>query len=107
MTALVGTVVTALLLAAAACAAGIGLLVVPFVRSVDVAERHGFSAARWGAVSLAAGGLAALVGAWVLQHDHPVLLVVPAALAWAGPAALALLDASQTRVGGVQGGHER
>ncbi len=105
MTALLGTLVTVLLLAAVAGAAGLGLLVVPFVRSVDLAERKGFSAARGGAVSLLAGSLAVVLGAWVLPPGP--LLVVAAAVAWAGPAVLTLLDPARTRLGGAPGTHER
>ena len=89
----------------AACMAGAALLVVPFVLAVDLAERRGFSPARWGACSLAAAGAAVLL-ARTLHGAPRVLLVVPLALTWAAPAALSLLEASHARLGGLAGRHE-
>jgi hypothetical protein len=84
------------------------LLVVPFVRTVDVAERRGFSTDRWGAVCVGAAVLAAGVAAWVEGGDHSRLLhLVPLALVLSPPLAVSLLDDGQARVGGGQGAHER
>jgi type II secretory pathway component PulK len=101
------TLVTVLLLLVVACAIAVGVLVVPFVVAVDMAERRRFSTARWGAVALVGSGLAVMVAALIpLQHLSGLLLTLSVALAWTGPGVLALLDASQRRVGGTQGAHE-
>jgi hypothetical protein len=78
---------------------------VPFVVAVDMAERRGFSTARWGACQLALLVLAALVGYVALRHT--VLLVVPAVLiCWLTPLLLWVLGPQETRIGGRQGAHE-
>jgi hypothetical protein len=98
--------VTMLFLTGFGCAVVVGLLVVPFVLGVDMAERLGFSAARWGAVTVVGLALALYVAFQVVQSwPRPLFVLVPV-LAWSGPAVLALLDATQTRLGGTQGAHE-
>lgn len=105
---MLGTLVTVLLLLVAACAVGVGLSVAPFVLGVDMAERRGFSTTRWGAISIGGIALALLLGLESVKLGLPtVLLLLPAvALAWTGPGVLALLDATQTRLGGTQGTHQ-
>ena len=94
-----------LVLVAGACLLGALLLVAPFVRALDLAERRQFSPSRWGAASVGAAGLAA--GAAYALRDAPrVLLVLPLALTWAVPAALSVLNPSQQRIGGRPGRHE-
>ena len=101
---LVGSVLLAVLVAALLCAVGVGLLVAPFVVAVDRAERRGFSTGRWGATDLVVAALA-LALAWALRDSTRVLLVLPLALTWAVPGALALLAPGQL-LGGRQGAHE-
>lgn len=107
MIGLLVTLVTVLVLLAAACAVGLAVTVLPFVLGVDMAEKLGLSTARWGAVSL--GGIAlALALAWEAVRLGLPLVVLPlAVLTWVGPGVLALLDASQVGLGGRQGAHER
>jgi hypothetical protein len=81
------------------------LIVVPFVRAVDLAERRGFSPTRWGAVQLVLLALGALVGVMALRHTG--LLLLPAALlCWVTPLVLSLLSEGEVAVGGRQGAHE-
>lgn len=81
--------------------------VAPYLRGVDMAERRGFSALRWGAVSAAGPALGALLAFWVHQGKHDPLLYLPALLlTWSVPAVVALLAPGQA-VGGRQGAHER
>jgi hypothetical protein len=97
-----------LLLTVGACLVVLLLGVLPFVIGTDAAERRGFSPDRWGAVCLLGVVLGALVAFWTLKGDHLILLLLPAAaLCWAGPALVSLLDASQQRVGGTRGSHLR
>jgi hypothetical protein len=101
------TLVTVLSLLVAACALVVGLVVVPFVVAVDMAERRGFAPTRWGAVTLVGSGLGLLLAGSILQQRYSLLLLtVAAALACTGPGVVALLDASQKRLGGTQGAHE-
>ena len=91
----------------ALCVAGILLVVLPFVRGVDMAERRGFSTQRWGGVCLVGTALMLLCSYLVLKHDWTKVLLLPAAaLGWSGPAVLSLLDSRQRLLGGVQGAHE-
>jgi hypothetical protein len=83
----------------------VALVVLPFVLTVDMAERRGFSTARWGAVALVDAGLALATASLVLKHSA-LLLVLSAVLAWAAPAALSLMDRSQALLGGYQGRHQ-
>jgi hypothetical protein len=104
VTGLLATLLVVLVLTALACAVGVGLLVAPFVIGVDMAERRGFSTARWGAADLVAV-FVALGLAYSLRDSSRVLLVLPLALCWAVPGVLALLAAGQP-AGGRQGAHE-
>jgi hypothetical protein len=81
---------------------GIGLVVVPFVLSIDMAERRDFSTTRWGGLVL----VLVVVTAGIASRLSPLLFVVPAVIAWTVPAVLALMDSSQARVGGRQGAHQ-
>lgn len=83
----------------------VGVTAVPFVKVVDMAERRGFSPARWGGaqlVLLALAGLVAYVGL-----KHAVVLVLPALLlCWLAPLVVSLLSRTDTWAGGRQGAHE-
>ena len=97
------TAVVALLLLAAVL-----VTVAPLYAALHMADRRGFARARWAAFS-AVTILAALAYVYLL-HAHtslptPVVLL-PLALAWAGPGALWLLEAEQSRLGGRAGRHE-
>jgi hypothetical protein len=94
-----------LLIVLVAAAVAVGLLVVPFVVAVDMAERRGFSTWRCGLLTLACLGVGA-GGILALRHHSPLLLVPCAALCWAVPGLLSLLSEDQKRLGGRQGGHE-
>jgi hypothetical protein len=98
-------VLTLAVILAVGCVVGIGFVVVPFVLTVDMAERRGFSTTRWGAIALVDLALASAAGLLVMRHSA-LLLVVAAALAWAAPAALSLMDRTQVTLGGRQGGHQ-
>ena len=87
------------------CVVGIGVVVLPFVLTVDLAERRGFSTTRWGAIALVDAALALGSASLVVKHSALVLLAT-AALAWAAPAALSLMDRTQVRLGGYQGRHQ-
>ena len=104
MTAVLVALLTVLVLGVLLAACVVLLVVLPFVVSVDMAERRGFSPARWGALCLAVLAVAAVVGR---RSWGSVLFVVPVALTWAVPGALALLDPTLTRFAGRQGAHER
>ena len=107
MTGLLETLVVLSLIVVAAVVVGTVMVVVPFVVGVDMAERRGFSTQRWGAVCLLATAIMLLLGYVVLTHDLTKVLLVPAAaVGWAGPGLLALLDSSQRALGGLQGAHE-
>jgi hypothetical protein len=93
---------------AVGCLLVVALGVLPFVLTVDAAERHGFSTRRWGAVALAGTALMLAIGDWVVSGDHSRVLLLPAVvLGWGGLLVLSLLSRDQTRVGGYQGAHER
>ena len=81
------------------------LTVAPFVLAVDMAERRGFSAGRWGLLSLLAIGAALALGLLLRDGSLPLLLPL-VVLAWAGPAVLSLMHPGQQGVGGRQGLHE-
>lgn len=104
----VASVVLVPLLVALALAVLLALTVVPFVLACDMAERRRFSVARWGAVALAGSalGLSVALLAW-RRTDLPTLLVLlPLALTWTGPALLWLLEGTEERLGGRRGAHE-
>jgi hypothetical protein len=86
VTGLLATLVTVTALTALACAVGLALTVVPFVLSVDLAERRGLSPSRWGGLSLLALVLMAYLG--LKAKGHPVLLLPVLALSWAVPLVL-------------------
>lgn len=84
------------------------LVVVPFVLTVDLAERGGFSTARWGSACVAAVLVTAALALRIELGGHTrVLHLVPLALVLLPPLVVSLLDHNQTRVGGSQGAHER
>jgi hypothetical protein len=90
------------------CLLVVVLGVVPFVLAGDVAERSGFSAFRWGAVTvLGELAMAALVYQ-VFTADWSKLLLLPAVLLpWVGLTVLSLLGPEERLVGGVPGAHQR
>lgn len=95
------------LVVALVCTAVVLLVLLPFVRGVDMAERRGFSTLRWGAISAAGPALGLLLAVWVRSGRHDGVLYAPALLlTWAVPALLSLLAPGQL-VGGAQGAHER
>jgi hypothetical protein len=103
LSALVAAVVVALL-----AAAGLALLyavtVLPFLLTVDLAERRGCSTGRWAGLSLAAVLAAvALAAAGVLAGAPRPLLVVALAV---GFVPLAVLGLRSDEVGGRAGRHE-
>lgn len=100
---MISTLLVVTLLAVLACAAVIALYVVPFVRTVDMAERRSFSPNRFGAIALVFALMSAGL-AYAGLHTH-ALLVPAALLAWAGPALVAVLPAGHRRLG-RQGAHE-
>ena len=89
---------------------GVGIVLLglaPYLRGVDMAERRGYSALRWGAVSAAGPVLGLLLALWVRRGHHDGVLYAPALLlTWSVPAVLSLLAPGQA-VGGRQGAHER
>jgi hypothetical protein len=87
------------------CLGGIVLVVLPFVLTLDMAERRGFSTTRWGAVALVDAGLALATASLVLKHSA-LLLALSVLLAWSAPAALSLMDRTQVLLGGYQGRHQ-
>ena len=90
------------------CLLVVALGVLPFVLTVDAAERHGFSPTRWGAFALAGTGLMLVIGYWVAVGGHSRVLLLPAVvLGWAALIALSLLGRDQSAIGGTQGAHER
>lgn len=98
MTAVLATLVTVTALTALLCAVGLALTVVPFVLSVDLAERRGLSPSFWGGLSLLAIGLMAYLG--LKATGHPVLLLPVVALAWSVPLALSLMAGRGPDLGG-------
>jgi hypothetical protein len=96
------------LVVAVLCAAVAGLTVVPFVVALGMAERRGFSATRWGVVSLGGAALALAVGVALHRSDAPVALtalLVP--ITWVAPGVLWLLDGTEQGLGGRRGAHEQ
>lgn len=89
-------------------AAALAVTVVPFVRTVDMAEHRRLSTARAGAFALGTI-LLGLLGALVVHRgDRPtVLVLVPLLLTWAGPLAYSLLEPGQVRLGGRPGVHQQ
>lgn len=93
-------------------ALGLALLalvtLVPFVVALQMADRRGFSTARWGTVAIA-GSLVALVVAFVFYRSDSIPTagaLVPLVFALAGPAGLWLLSGDEAQVGGRAGRHE-
>lgn len=104
---LLATVSIALIVAVVGAAA-LAVTVVPFVRTVDMAERRRLSTVRAGAFALAFIGLGLLGALVVYRGDRPtVLVLVPLVLTWAGPLAVSLLEEGQVRLGGRPGAHEQ
>jgi hypothetical protein len=101
------TLLTVLVLAGLVCLVGVGVVVVPFVLALDMAERRQFSTARAGAACLLLAGGCLLLSYVAVKDHHGAYLVPAVLLGWAGPALLALLSPSQRGLGGVQGAHER
>jgi hypothetical protein len=87
------------------CVVGLGVVVMPFVLTVDMAERRGFSTTRWGGIALLDAALALASASLVVKHSA-LVLVATAALAWAAPVALSLMDRTQVLLGGYQGRHQ-
>ena len=102
------TLIVFTLAVALGTAALVAVTVLPLYVALNMADARGFSTTRW----LVFAGLlvAAGVGYAYLLHSHtkvPTLLaLLPLVLTWAGPGALWLLEAGQTRVGGRAGRHE-
>ena len=101
--ALVAAVVVALLVAAG-LAVLYAVTVVPFLVTVDLAERRGCSTGRWAGLSLVAGLLAVglAVAGLLAGAPRPLLVLVPA-VAFAPAVVLALRPDS---LGGRAGRHE-
>lgn len=81
--------------------------VAPFVLACDMAERRGFSPARWGAVSLVASAIGLSI-AWIGWRSDEVpglLAVVPLGLTWTSPGLLWLLEGTERTIGGRLGAH--
>ncbi|MGB8650117.1 MAG: hypothetical protein WCD35_05585 [Mycobacteriales bacterium] len=106
MTAALAAVLTVLVVGLLLGALALLLGVLPFVVGVDMAERRGFSTARWGGLCVGSVLLAALVGYAALKGPRPAVLLVPL-LAWSVPAVLRLLDPARVPLAGSQGAHER
>jgi hypothetical protein len=108
MVGLLVTLVTFTLLVALIVAGLVAVTVLPVFVSLQMADARRFSTARWFVFS----GLTVIAGvgyAFLLKRHTEVPTVVallPLALTWAGPAALWLLEAGQTRIGGSAGRHE-
>ena len=105
MTAALLAVLAVAAVVVAVCAAFVVLVVLPFVLTLDLADRRGFSTMRWGAVSLVDAVLALATASLVLKHSA-LLLALSVVLAWAAPLALSLMDRTQVRLGGYQGQHQ-
>jgi hypothetical protein len=104
--AMLSTLLAVLLVAVVVLALGVGLAVAPYVVSIDMAERRGFSTTRWGAVCLVPVGLMLVLGFEVVKRHAPGLLLVPvAAFGWLTPLTLLLVD-DASRLGGSGGAHE-
>ncbi len=96
MTAMLETLLSAVLLASAAGLAVVALGVLPFVVGVDLAERRGLSADWWGAVCLCGIAITIGLGYEVLTATYhwPWLLVI-AAVAWVAPVGLRFATAGR------------
>jgi uncharacterized membrane protein YadS len=99
------SLVTTLLLLVVVLSLVVATTVLPFVLTVDMAERRGYSTFRWGTIELAALAVAAAM-VWKLQHHSILLLVLPLEVCWLAPELLSLLTPQQSDLGGVQGAHE-
>ena len=93
-------------------ALALGLLalvtLVPFVVTLRMADRRGFSTARWGAVSLA-GSLLALAVAFVFYRSDTIPTwgaLLPFVFSLAGVGGLWMLSGEEAEVGGRAGRHE-
>jgi hypothetical protein len=96
------------LVVAVLVAAALAVTVVPFVLTVDMAERRRLSTVRAGAFSLVTIALGLLGALVVYRGDRPtVLVLVPLVVTWAGPMAMAVLEEGQARIGGRPGAHEQ
>ena len=96
------TVIVAIVLAVL-----VAVTVVPVYAAVQMAEVRRFSTTRWCAVASGTVVLGLAVAYELHKHHVSRLLVVlPLVLTWAGPSALWLLEAGQTRIGGRAGAHE-
>lgn len=96
------------LLVALGLAALVALTAAPFVVAGDMAERRGFSVARWCALAVitSAVGLGIAYLGW-RRTDLPALVVLlPLALTWAAPGGLWLLEGTEEPIGGRRGAHE-
>jgi Cu/Ag efflux pump CusA len=105
---LVVTLVSFTVLVALLVAALVLVTVAPVFVALQMADARRFSTTRWLVVSVLT--VVAGVGYAYLLHKHThvptVVALLPLALTWAGPGALWLLEAGQTRLGGVPGRHE-
>lgn len=101
------TTVTFTLIVALGLVVLVAVTVLPVFVTLQMADARGFSTARWFAVS-AVFVLLGLGYSYVLHnHDAPRFVqLLPLVLTWAGPGALWLLEASQSRYGGRAGAHE-
>jgi hypothetical protein len=89
-------------------AAALAVTVVPFVLTVDMAERRRLSTVRAGAFALVTIGLGLLGALAVYRGDRATALVlVPLVLTWAGPLTVTMLEPGQVRLGGRPGAHEQ
>lgn len=87
---------------------GLVVVVVPFVVTMDLAERRGFSPVRWGAASLAGTALMAGTIIWLWNAEHPPLLARPALVLGVLPLiVVALLAPGPRRWVGWPGAHQR
>ena len=85
----------------------VAVTVVPVYAAVQMAEVRRFSTTRWCAIASVAVVLGLGLAYELHKHDVTRLLVMlPVVLTWAAPAALWLLEAGQTRIGGRAGAHE-
>jgi hypothetical protein len=95
-------------LALAGCLAVLLLGVLPFVRTVDVAERRGFSTFRWGADAIVGIVIMLAFAYCVIARDWSKLLLIPAVgMAWVSLAVVALINPDDHHVGGIAGAHQR
>lgn len=81
---------------------------VPFVATLQMADRRGFTTARWGAVSLA-GSLLALAVAVVFYRSDSIPTwgaLLPLIFSLAGVGGLWMLSSDEVEVGGRAGRHE-